>query len=62
MIIYEIMSIDYISIVAAYLTQYKSRKDERNKHMCCLVVDTGYSFTHIVPYCEGKKVNDGIKR
>lgn len=32
------------------------------KQLCCLVVDTGFSFTHIVPYCRSKKMKDGIRR
>ncbi|XP_011298053.1 actin-related protein 6 [Fopius arisanus] len=28
----------------------------------CLVVDSGYSFTHIVPYVNGVKVKEGIRR
>lgn len=30
--------------------------------LCCLVVDTGFSFTHIVPYCRSKKMKEGIRR
>ena len=30
--------------------------------LCCLVVDTGYSFTHIVPYYRGKMVEGAVKR
>ncbi|RVE72140.1 hypothetical protein OJAV_G00058900 [Oryzias javanicus] len=30
--------------------------------LCCLVVDSGFSFTHIVPYCRSKKLNHGIRR
>lgn len=30
--------------------------------LCCLVVDTGYSFTHIVPYYRGKIVEGAVKR
>ena len=29
---------------------------------CCLVVDTGYSFTHVVPYFKGKVLRDSIRR
>ena len=29
---------------------------------CCLVVDTGYSFTHIVPYYQGRMLLEGIRR
>uniref|UniRef100_A0A3Q3JV91 Actin-related protein 6 n=1 Tax=Monopterus albus TaxID=43700 RepID=A0A3Q3JV91_MONAL len=30
--------------------------------LCCLVVDTGFSFTHIAPYCRSKKMKEGIHR
>lgn len=30
--------------------------------LCCLVVDSGFSFTHIVPYCRSRKMKDGIRR
>ncbi|XP_061577519.1 actin-related protein 6 [Cololabis saira] len=30
--------------------------------LCCLVVDSGFSFTHIIPYCRSKKLKDGIRR
>lgn len=30
--------------------------------LCCLVIDTGYSFTHIVPYYRGKIVEGAVKR
>uniref|UniRef100_A0A673VRW7 Actin related protein 6 n=1 Tax=Salmo trutta TaxID=8032 RepID=A0A673VRW7_SALTR len=33
-----------------------------NQELCCIVVDSGFSFTHIVPYCRGKKMKDGIYR
>ncbi|XP_026168310.1 actin-related protein 6 [Mastacembelus armatus] len=30
--------------------------------LCCLVVDSGFSFTHISPYCRSKKMKEGISR
>ncbi|KAM9471210.1 actin-related protein 6 [Clarias gariepinus] len=33
-----------------------------NSELCCIVVDSGFSFTHIVPYCRGRKMKDGICR
>ncbi|XP_040895245.1 actin-related protein 6 isoform X1 [Toxotes jaculatrix] len=30
--------------------------------LCCLVVDSGFSFTHISPYCRSKKMKEGIRR
>lgn len=32
------------------------------KQLCCLVVDTGFSFTNIVPYCRSRKMKEGIRR
>ena len=29
---------------------------------CCLVIDCGFSFTHIVPYILGKRVRNSVKR
>ncbi|KFM71067.1 Actin-related protein 6, partial [Stegodyphus mimosarum] len=30
--------------------------------MCCLVVDSGFSFTHIIPYIKGKKLRNATRR
>uniref|UniRef100_A0A3Q2VC40 Actin related protein 6 n=1 Tax=Haplochromis burtoni TaxID=8153 RepID=A0A3Q2VC40_HAPBU len=30
--------------------------------LCCMVVDTGFSFTHIAPYCRSRKMKEGIRR
>ena len=35
---------------------------QRADSLCCLLVDAGYSFTHVVPYVQGKKRRDGIRR
>ncbi|TRY75044.1 hypothetical protein TCAL_07010 [Tigriopus californicus] len=43
------------------LTCYKN-KMEHPEEPCCLVVDSGYSFTHIVPYVDGKRVRNATKR
>ncbi|XP_046549128.1 LOW QUALITY PROTEIN: actin-related protein 6-like [Haliotis rubra] len=47
---------------ASCLSQYKSHKEESEKNLCTLVVDTGYSYTHIVPYFKGKKIKEAIRR
>lgn len=39
--------------------QYKT---ENPNAKCCIVVDSGYSFTHIVPYVNDIKVKEGIRR
>ncbi len=36
--------------------------EENPKEKCCLVVDSGYSFTHITPVYKGKPVKEGIIR
>ncbi|XP_077425247.1 actin-related protein 6 isoform X2 [Vanacampus margaritifer] len=30
--------------------------------LCCLLVDSGFSFTHIAPYCRGSRMKDAIRR
>ncbi|CAH1642944.1 unnamed protein product [Spodoptera littoralis] len=55
---YECTSL--LRINATDLAEYKYRKDHTNK--CTLVVDSGYSFTNIVPYIDGKKYREGIRR
>ncbi|XP_002734802.1 actin-related protein 6-like [Saccoglossus kowalevskii] len=37
-------------------------KDDNKTHLCCLVIDSGYSFTHITPYYNCEKIEKGIKR
>ncbi|XP_050301034.1 actin-related protein 6 [Anthonomus grandis grandis] len=44
----------------AYLNYAKEHK--LNKTNPCLVIDSGYSFTHIVPYIKGNKFLRAIKR
>ena len=45
----------------ADLSCYKNKTQFPNEQ-CCLVVDTGYSFTHIVPFIRGKRVKKAVKR
>jgi len=47
---------------AAYLSQYKLAKESGGSKLCSLVLDTGYSFSHIVPYCKGEKMKESIVR
>lgn len=37
-------------------------KLENPEEKCCLVIESGYSFTHIVPYVLGKRVRSAVKR
>uniref|UniRef100_A0A3Q4BS57 Actin-related protein 6 n=1 Tax=Mola mola TaxID=94237 RepID=A0A3Q4BS57_MOLML len=29
--------------------------------ICCVVVDSGFSFTHVAPYCRSRKMKEGIR-
>lgn len=37
-------------------------KLENPDQKCCLVVDSGFSFTHVVPYVLGRRVRGGVRR
>lgn len=50
-----------LRINAGDLTNYHYMSDNP-KSLACLVVDVGYSFSHVVPYIRGKKRREGIKR
>ncbi|RXG51958.1 Stomatin-3, partial [Armadillidium vulgare] len=43
------------------LSVHKYHRD-RPKELCCLLVDSGYSFTHIIPYIQGKKEKTALCR
>ncbi|GAB6018585.1 Actin- protein 6 [Chamberlinius hualienensis] len=43
--------------LSAYNFQMKNPSE-----LCCVVVDCGYSFTHITPYYKGKKLKGSIRR
>ncbi|KAK6187646.1 hypothetical protein SNE40_005625 [Patella caerulea] len=47
---------------ASTLSQYKSENESTEKHLCHLIIDSGYSFTHIIPYFKGKKLKEAIRR
>ena len=51
----------HVLVAGGFLAQYKIQK-ERPEVPCCIVVDCGYSFTHIIPYYNGKKILTGLKR
>ncbi|XP_076648832.1 actin-related protein 6 [Halictus rubicundus] len=56
---YECQSLLRINATTLSCYQYKS---ENSNSKCCIVVDSGYSFTHIVPYVNDAKVKEGIRR
>jgi len=43
------------------LSCYQNKK-ENPQEKCCLVVDSGFSFTHCSPYVLGKRVRNAVKR
>lgn len=55
---YECQSL--LRINATDLAECGYRKAHSND--CTVVVDSGYSFTYIVPYIKGKKYREGIRR
>jgi actin-related protein 6 len=48
-------------MIAGTLSAYKYGK-ENPSELCCLVVDCGYSFTHLIPYVQGKKITEFVHR
>nr|XP_012143207.1 PREDICTED: actin-related protein 6 isoform X2 [Megachile rotundata] len=56
---YECQSLLRINASTLSCYQYKT---ENPNTKCCIVVDSGYSFTHIVPYINDTKVKEGIRR
>ena len=43
------------------LSCYNNKQQFTNEE-CCLVVDSGYSFTHIIPYIHGRRVKEAVVR
>jgi actin-related protein 6 len=43
------------------LSCYNNKQEFPNEE-CCLVVDSGYSFTHIIPYIHGRRLKDAVVR
>ncbi|XP_039253852.2 actin-related protein 6-like isoform X2 [Styela clava] len=41
---------------------YRKYEEEFPLENCCIIVDAGYSFTHIVPYHAGKKITSALCR
>jgi len=46
---------------AGDLVTYKNKVEHPGEH-CCLVVDAGFSFTHVVPYINGRQVKEAAAR
>lgn len=56
---YEVHSI--LTVNPTDLCDYNYRKTN-NEPKATIIVDTGYSFTHVVPYLKGEKVMEAIRR
>ena len=50
------------SVVAAQMSAYKFTREAKQRPLCCLVVDSGFSFSHVVPIYDGKIIKKGVKR
>lgn len=56
---YECRSLLEIDAASLSCYHYRTKHPETK---ACIVVDSGYSFTHVVPFINGIKVKDGIRR
>ena len=56
---YECKSLLQINAASLSCYNYRAKNPESK---ACIVVDSGYSFTHIVPFVNGIKVKEGIRR
>ena len=56
---YECQSL--LRINGSTLSCYQYKVENPNAK-CCIVVDSGYSFTHVVPYVNDTKIKEGIRR
>ena len=59
--IFTIPTLLFYNPAAGTLSAYKYGK-ENPSELCCLVVDCGYSFTHLIPFVQGKKVTECLFR
>uniref|UniRef100_A0A8C5MZ01 Actin-related protein 6 n=1 Tax=Leptobrachium leishanense TaxID=445787 RepID=A0A8C5MZ01_9ANUR len=50
-----------LRINAGALSAHRYFRDHPSE-LCCIIVDSGYSFTHVVPYCRSRKKTEGIIR
>ncbi|XP_028941571.1 actin-related protein 6-like, partial [Antrostomus carolinensis] len=50
-----------LRVNAGALSAHRYFRDNPSE-LCCIIVDSGYSFTHIVPYCRSKKKKEAIIR
>ena len=50
------------SVIAAQMSAYKFTREAKQRPLCCLVVDSGFSFSHVVPIYDGKIIKKGVKR
>lgn len=39
-----------------------ARQSATARSPCCLVVDAGFSFTHVVPFYFGQRIGEGVRR
>lgn len=58
---YEVSSMFRVNPTDLAALQYMA-DNKLSSNSTCLLVDTGYSFTHIIPYINGKKYLNGIQR
>lgn len=59
---YEFRSVSRTTAATCADYFYSVTQGANKKTLCTLVVDCGYSFTHIVPYVNGVKVSESVRR
>lgn len=51
-----------LKTTSAELAAHKVESESTTTPFCCIIIDMGYSFTHIVPVIKGKKIKSAIRR
>ena len=59
-LLYSFVNSFITTFIGPTLSAYKYLREGVNDF--CLIVDSGYSFTHLVPYYRGKVIVEGIRR
>lgn len=58
---YDPLSLTKVTSSDLAQSHYTNTQEESTP-LCCLVVEMGYSFSHIIPYVKGQKVAEAVRR
>jgi actin-related protein 6 len=59
---HSLLHVTAAELAASNYSYQCTKPKNAKKPLCCVVVDTGYSFTHIVPFIKGVMVKEAIRR